>query len=111
MSDVFFDNINDIKVNDTSTEIKELNFNFTYDFNNRFISIEYNKNDTNLHIHLELVDNIDNISFNFIVSMIEGANEGNIEDLHELIKDWFEVKAIKTLKNVREYQEEQYKLL
>jgi hypothetical protein len=110
MSDVFFNNIKNITVSNTKTEIKELNLKFKYDFNNRFISLEYNKNSKNLHIHLTLVDNMDNVYFNFIIDMIERTNEKNIEELNELIKDWFEVEAIKTLTNVKKYEQEQAKL-
>jgi polysaccharide pyruvyl transferase WcaK-like protein len=110
MSDIFFDNIKNIRVTKHNTNDKELDLKFTSDFNNRFISIEYNKKDKTLHSHLSLIDNIDHNNFNYLVNILNNTNDKNINQLHELLKDWFEVEAIKTLTNVKELQEEQSKL-
>lgn len=110
MSDLFFDNVKNIRVTNHSTSNKQTDLKFTSDLNNRFISIEYNKNNKNLHSHLSLIDNINNNAFNYLVDILNNTNDKNINVLHELLKDWFEVEAIKTLTNVKELQEEQSKL-
>ena len=110
MSDVFFNNVVKIAVDGVDTKKEKLNLKLEHDIESSFISLNYNKSGKNFHIILSLVDNIDSVYFNFIISMIESTSEGNIDELHELIKDWFEVEAIKTLKNIKEYEGEQKKL-
>lgn len=111
MSDLFFENVKNIHINKTETTQKKLNFIYHYNFNSKFVSIEYNLKGHSYYLAIILHDNTNIEVFTYLVDLISSTNDKSILHFIEVINDWFEVKSIQMLSEIKEIQERQSLLL
>lgn len=111
MSELFFENITEILVQPHKSKETDFFIKYNLSENDRIINLEYNLNCRKLSLSLKVAPNIDLRVLHYILDIIEGTKKDNIDYLHELIKDWFDVTIKKNPEDLIEVKREYKKIL